>query len=121
MRRRLAYVAASVIAAAGMMSGHAMADSARAAGGESPFAQALGILCWVAAGIAAVLIDRTVPARAVAFASLALPLVWFGAIIVSDQRELWWVGLVVLVLFALVAGLAAAATGFLFRSAARRT
>ena len=120
MRRRLAYVAASVIAAGGMMSGHALAESARAAGTESALAQALGIVCWIVAGIVAVLIDRAVPARAVAFASIALPLVWFGTIIVSDQRGLWWIGLLVLVIFALVAGLAAAATSFLFRMAARR-
>jgi hypothetical protein len=121
MRRRLAYVAASVIAAAGMMGGHNLAAATRAAGDESTLAQVLGIAGWIVAGIVAVLIDRTVPPRAVAFASLALPLVWFGSIIVSDESGLWWMGLLVIVVFALFAGLAAAATALIFRRAARRT
>jgi len=119
-RRRLAYLAASVVAAAGMMTGHALGQAAHAAGTSAAAAAAIGIGAWVAAGIAAVLIDRTVPARAVAVASIALPLVWFGTMIVSEERELWWVGLALLVLFAAVAGLAAAAAGFFFRRAAGR-
>jgi hypothetical protein len=120
LTRKLAYVAASVIAAAGMMGGHSLAASLRAAGNEADLAQVLGIAGWVVAGIAAVLIDRTVPPRAVAFASLALPLVWFGSIIVSDESALWWLGLLAIIVFALIAGLAAYVTSLAFRIAARR-
>lgn len=115
-RRKLSYIAASVIAAAGMMTGHWLAESARAAGGESALAQGLGLASWVVAGVAAVLIDRTVPARAVAFASLALPLVWFGGLLVSEDNTLWLLGLVALTVFALAAGLSAGATKLLLRS-----
>lgn len=118
-RRRLSYIAASVIAAAGMMSGHWLAGAARAEGGESPVAQGLGIASWAVAGIVAALIDRTVPARAVAFASLALPLVWFGMILVSEENSLWLLGLAVMAVFALIAGLSAAATKLAFRLAGR--
>jgi hypothetical protein len=113
IRRRLAYIAASVIAAAGMMGGHALAAAAGADG--SAAAQWMGILSWVVAGIVAVLIDRTVPARAVGFASLALPLVWFGMLLVSEDRSLWMLGLAFIFFFALVAGLAAGGTKLLFR------
>lgn len=119
LRRRLSYIAASVIAAAGMMGGHWLAGAARAEGAESPFAQGLGILSWAVAGILAVLIDRTVPARAVAFASLALPLVWFGMLLVSEENSLWLLGLAVMAVFALIAGLSAAATKLAFRLAGR--
>ena len=120
-RRRFAYIAASVIAAAGMMSGHNLAAAMRASGSEAGLAQVLGIAGWVVAGVVAVLIDRTVPPRAVAFASLALPLVWFGSIIVSDESGLWWLGLLAIAVFALIAGAAAAATSLAFRLAARRS
>lgn len=113
IRRRLSYIAASVIAAAGMMGGHALAAAAGAEG--SVAAQWMGILAWVVAGVAAVLIDRTVPARAVGFASLALPLVWFGMLLVSEDRSLWMLGLLFIFFFALVAGLSAAGTKLLFR------
>lgn len=119
LRRRLAYIAASVIAAAGMMSGHWLAGAARAEGAESPAAQILGIASWLVAGVAAVLIDRTVPPRAVAFASLALPLVWFGMLLVSEDNNLWLLGLAALAVFALLAGLAAGATKLAFRLAGR--
>jgi hypothetical protein len=115
IRRRLAYVAASVIAAAGMFVGDGLGDAAREAGGESLAAAIIGIGSWIVAGIAAVLLDRTVPARAVGFASLGLPLVWFGATVVSDDRSLWWAGLLLLGAFAALAALSAAATKLLFR------
>lgn len=118
IRRRLSYIAASVIAAAGMMGGHALAGASGAEG--SAIAEWMGILSWAAAGVAAVLIDRTVPARAVGFASMALPLVWFGMLLVSEDRSLWFMGLLFIGLFALVAGLSAAGTRLLFRLAARR-
>ncbi len=104
-----------------MMGGHTLAAAMRAAGEDSALAQGMGIAGWIAAGTVAVLIDRTVPARAVAFASLALPLVWFGSIIVSDESGLWWLGLLVIAVFALIAGAAAAATSLLFRVSARRS
>lgn len=118
-RRKLAYVAASVIAAAGMMGGHWMANAARAGGSESALAPALGLGSWIAAGIAAVLIDRSVPARAVAFASLALPLVWFGMLLVSEDNSLWILGLAAMAVFALLTGLAAAGTRFALRLSRR--
>ena len=119
LRRRLAYIAASVIAAAGMMSGHWLAEASRAAGRESPLAQSLGVLSWVVAGAVAALIDRTVPAHAVGVASLALPLVWFGMILVSEPNGLWLLGLGAMAVFALIAGLSAAATKAALRLAAR--
>ena len=103
------------------MGGHTLAASMRASGEEAAAAQVMGIAGWFVAGIAAVLIDRTVPARAVALASLALPLVWFGSIIVSDESGLWWLGLLAIAVFALMAGAAAAATSLLFRLSARRS
>jgi hypothetical protein len=115
IRRRLAYIAASVIAAAGMMVGDALGEAARAAGTESYAAVFIGVGGWILAGIAAVLIDRTIPARAAGFASMALPLVWFGMLLVSDDRSLWFVGLLLICLFALVAGLAAAGAKLLLR------
>ena len=115
LKRRLAYVAASVIAAAGMMTGHWMANNARAAGEESAFAGSLAILCWIIAGVAAILIDRSVPPRAVALASLALPLVWFGMILVSEDSSLWFFGLLLIALFAFLTWLSAAATRWLLR------
>jgi hypothetical protein len=120
IRRRLAYVAASVIAAAGMMTGHWMANSARAAGGESAFAGSLAILSWVLAGVVAVLVDRSVPPRAIALASLALPLVWFGMILVSEDRTLWFLGLLLIALFAVLTWLSAAATRWLLRPRRQR-
>ena len=120
-RRRLCYLAASAIAAAGMMTGHWMAGAARAAGEESALAQGLGLVSWVIAGVAAVLIDRSVPPRAVAFASLALPLVWFGGLLVSEEGTVWILGLIALAVFALVAGLSAGATKRLLRPRGART
>lgn len=120
IRRRLAYIAASVIAAAGMMGGHALAGAAEAEGG-SIAAQWIGVLSWVAAGVTATLIDRTVPARAVGFASMALPLVWFGMLLVSEENNLWLLGLAAMAVFGLIAGLSAGATKLLFRLMARRT
>jgi hypothetical protein len=120
LRRRLAYIAASLIAAAGMISGHAIAGAAANDGGSSA-AQWIGVLSWVAAGIAAVLIDRSVPARAAGFASLALPLVWFGMLLVSEEHTLWMLGLVAMAVFGLIAGLSAGAMKLLFRVIARRT
>ncbi|HUF24253.1 MAG TPA: hypothetical protein VMN81_09010 [Vicinamibacterales bacterium] len=120
LRRRLAYLSASLIAAAGMMAGHALAGAARAAGEESQLAPALGLLSWVAAGIAAVLIDRTVPPRAVGFASLALPLVWFGMLLVSEDNSLWLLGLAALAVFALIAAASAAMTKAVIRVAGQR-
>jgi len=119
-RRRLCYLAASAIAAAGMMTGHWMANTARAAGAESVLAGALGIVSWVLAGIVAVLIDRSVPPRAVALSSLALPLVWFGMVIVSEENTLWLLGLLLLGLFALLTWTAAAATRWLLRPTRHR-
>lgn len=98
-----------------MIAGHALAGAQRASGEESPLAPALGLLSWVAAGIVAVLIDRTVPARAVGFASLALPLVWFGMLLVSEDNSLWLLGLAALVVFALIAAASAWATGAVLR------
>ena len=97
------------------MTGHWMANSAREAGGESAFAGSLAILCWVVAGVVAILIDRSVPPRAVAIASLALPLVWFGMILVSEDRSLWFLGLLLIALFAFLTWLSAAATRWLLR------
>jgi len=53
-------------------------------------------------------------------ASSALPLVWFGMLLASEDRSLWFMGLLFIGLFALVAGLSAAGTRLLFRLAARR-
>ena len=114
-RRWAAYAAASVIAAAGMMAGHALAAAARASGHESLLAQALGIFAWVVAGAAAVLIDRTVVARTVAAASAALPLIWFATL----DNPLWLPGLAALALFAILAGLSAALTKRAFRAGGR--
>jgi hypothetical protein len=115
LRRRLAYLSASLIAAAGMIAGHTVAGASRAIGGESQLAPALGLLSWVAAGIVAVLIDRDVPARAVGFASLALPLVWFGMLLVSEDNSLWLLGLAALAVFALIAAASAWATRAVLR------
>jgi hypothetical protein len=115
LKRRLAYVAASTIAAAGMMTGHWMANAARAAGEESLVAGSLAIASWFVAGIAGALIDRSAPPRAIALASLALPLVWFGAILVSEDKTLWFLGLLALVVFALFTWTAAVATRWLLR------
>ena len=112
LRRRLAYVAASAIAAAGMFAGHAMG---RAAADGSSAADLIGILSWVAAGVVAVLIDRSVPPRAVGVASLALPLVWFGGLLVSEGVGLWLAGLALLLIFAVLAGASAAAMKWLLR------
>jgi len=108
----LSYIAASVIAAAGMMTGHAI--------GQGPddtatLANVIGVLSWVVAGIAAALIDRSVPPRAVGLASMALPLVWFGTLLVSEGVGLWFLGLLLIGAFALLAGTAAAGTKWLLR------
>ena len=115
-RRRLSYLAASLIAAAGMFTGHAMGQGPA----ESPGpAHLVGILSWVAAGIVAVLIDRSVPPRAVGVASLALPLVWFGGLLVSEGVGFWFAALVLLGVFALLAGASAAVTKWLLQSRGR--
>ena len=114
-RRKLAYVAASVISGAGMMFGHNWAEAARAAGSEAPAAQWLGVGSWVIAGVAAALIDRTAPARAIGVSSLALPLVWFGMMLVSEGNAMWLVALAMMLFFGLLAGLSAAATQRLLR------
>ena len=114
LRRRFSYIAASFIAAAGMMGGHALAGAAANDGGSAA-AQWIGVLSWVVAGITAVLIDRSVPARAVGFASMALPLVWFGMLLVSEEHTLLLLGLVAMAVFGLVAGLSAGATKWLLR------
>ena len=97
-----------------MMGGHALAGAAADQGG-SVAAQWIGVFSWVVAGVVAVLIDRTVPARAVGFASMALPLVWFGMLLVSDENNLWLLGLIAMAVFGLIAGLSAAATKLILR------
>lgn len=111
-RRRLSYLAASVIAAVGMFTGHAMGQGPDESAGV---AQLVGILSWVAAGIVAVLIDRSVPPRAVGFASLALPLVWFGGLLVSEGVGFWLAALALLGVFALLAGVSAAVMKWLLQ------
>lgn len=115
LRRRLAYIAASVIAGSGMFAGHTIAQRTS----DPTIANWIGIGGWIVAGIAAVLIDRTVPARAVGLASLALPLVWFGMLLVSEDNALWMAGLAFLLAFAMVSGVSAGATKFLFRLTTR--
>lgn len=115
-RRRLSYLAASVIAAAGMFTGHAMGRGADDTAGT---AHLVGIFSWVAAGIVAVLIDRSVPPRAVGFASLALPLVWFGGLLVSEGVGFWFAALVLLGAFALLAGASAAIMKWLLQPRGR--
>ena len=115
-RRRLSYLAASVIAAAGMFAGHAMGQGPDEAAGA---AQLVGILSWVAAGVVAVLIDRSVPPRAVGFASLALPLVWFGGLLVSEGVGFWVAALALLGVFALLAGASAAVMKWLLQPRGR--
>lgn len=116
-RRRLSYLAASVIAAAGMFTGHAVGRGPDESAGA---AQLIGILSWVVAGVAAVLIDRSVPPRAVGFASLALPLVWFGGLLVSEGVGFWFAALVLLGVFALLAGASAAVMKWLLQRGRRR-
>lgn len=96
-----------------MFTGHAMGQGPDASAGA---AQLVGILSWVAAGIAAVLIDRSVPARAVGFASLALPLVWFGGLLVSEGVGFWFAALALLGVFALLAGVSAAVMKWLLQT-----
>ena len=110
LKRKIAYVAASVIAAGGMFAGHALGGPESE---STTLANLLGILAWVVAGIVAVLIDRSVPARAVGFASLGLPLFWFGGLLVEEGMTFWLAGLALLGLFALLAGTAAAGTKWL--------
>ncbi|MEX2272526.1 MAG: hypothetical protein WD690_13730 [Vicinamibacterales bacterium] len=98
-----------------MMSGHALAASARAAGGESQLAPALGIVSWVVAGIAAVIIDRTIPVRFVGAASVVLPLIWFATLLAKDGNPLWPAAGAAIMLFGLLAGLSAGATHWLLR------
>ena len=102
------------------MTGHWMANAARAAGGESSIAGSLAIVSWFVAGTVAVLIDRSAPPRAIALSSLALPLVWFGMILVSEESGLWFLGLLMLVVFAMFTWSAAAATRWLLRPRKRR-
>ena len=115
LRRRLAYIAASLIAAAGMIVGDSLGEAARRADGESWAAALIGIGSWTVAGVVGVLIDRTVPARAIGLASTALPLLWFGGLIVSEEKSLWWAGIVLIAVFGLIASLSAAATKLVFR------
>ena len=117
IRRRLAYIAASVIAAVGMFAGHTLG---KASDESTGLANLVAIASWVVAGVVAVVIDRTVPARAVGFASLALPLVWFGTVLVSEGVGFWFLALLLIAAFALLAGLSAAGTKLLFRLMARR-
>lgn len=112
LKRKLAYLAATFIAAGGMFLGHSLGGSVS---GESPAADLIGVLSWVVAGVAAVLIDRSVPPRAVGFASLGLPLVWFGGLLVSEGVGFWLLGLALLGLFALLAGASATAMKWLLR------
>jgi hypothetical protein len=112
LQRKIAYLAASAIAAGGMFAGHALGGPQS---DSTILANLVGILGWVVAGAAAVLIDRTVPPRAVAFASLGLPLVWFGGLLVEEGMAFWLLGLALLALFALLAGLSAAAVKWLLR------
>jgi hypothetical protein len=118
LKRKLASLAASLIAAGGMFTGHALGGS----GSDSTLAANLvGILSWVVAGVTAVLIDRSVPPRAVGFASLGLPLVWFGGLLVSEGVGFWLLGLVMLGLFALLAGASAAGTRWMLRPRTHRS
>lgn len=118
LKRKLAYLAASLIAAGGMFTGHALGG----AGSDSTLAaNVIGILSWVAAGVTAVLIDRSVPARAVGFASLGLPLVWFGGLLVSEGVSFWLLGLVLLGLFALLAGASATGAKWMLRPRTHRS
>ncbi len=112
LKRKLAYLAASLIAAGGMFTGHALGASAS---DTSDAANLIGILSWVVAGVIAVLIDQSVPPRAVGFASLGLPLVWFGGLLVSEGVGLWLAGLVILGLLALLAGVSAAGMKWILR------
>lgn len=108
----MAYIAASVIAAGGMFTGHALGGPQS---DSTALANLIGILAWVVAGSVAVLIDRSVPPRAVGFASLALPLVWFGGLLVEEGMTFWLLGLALLALFALLAGVSAAGTKWMLR------
>ncbi len=112
LKRKMAYVAASVIAAGGMFAGHALGGPETA---STTLANLVGILAWVVAGSAAVLIDRSVPPRAVGLASLGLPLVWFGGLLVEEGMTFWLAGLALLAVFALLAGASAAGTKWMLR------
>ena len=118
LQRKFAYVAASVIAAGGMFAGHALGGPQS---DSTILANLVGILAWVVAGIVAVLIDRSVPPRAVGFASLALPLVWFGGLLVEEGMTFWLAGLALLALFALLAGASAAGTKWMLRPRGHRS
>ena len=112
LKRKLAYLAASLIAAGGMFTGHALGGPGSETSGA---ADLIGILSWVVAGVIAVLIDRSVPPRAVGFASLGLPLVWFGGLLVEEGMTFWLAGLALLGVFALLAGASAAGTKWMLR------
>lgn len=112
LKRKIAYLAASVIAAGGMFAGHALGGPQS---DSTLLANLVGILGWVVAGVTAVLIDRSVPARAVGFASLGLPLVWFGGLLVEEGVTFWLAGLVLLGVFAFLAGASAAGMKWLLR------
>lgn len=112
LQRKIAYLAASVIAAGGMFAGHALGGPQS---DSTVLANLVGILGWVVAGVTAVLIDRSVPARAVGFASLGLPLVWFGGLLVEEGMTFWLAGLVLLGVFAFLAGASAAGMKRLLR------
>lgn len=118
LKRKIAYVAASVIAAGGMFAGHALGGPQS---DSTVLANLVGILGWVVAGVTAVLIDRSVPPRAVGFASLGLPLVWFGGLLVEEGMTFWLAGLVLLGVFAVLAGASAAGTKWMLRPRDRRS
>lgn len=118
LQRKIAYVAASVIAAGGMFAGHALGGPQS---DSTVLANLVGILAWVVAGVVAVLIDRSVPPRAVGFASLALPLVWFGGLLVEEGMTFWLAGLALLALFALLAGGSAAGMKWMLRPRGQRS
>jgi len=65
--------------------------------------------------VVSVLIDRSVPPRAVGLASLALPLVWFGGLLVSEGVGFWVAALALLGVFALLAGASAAVMKWLLQ------
>jgi hypothetical protein len=115
LRRWSAFATATGIAAAGMMGGRALAGAARDAGTESSLAAVIAILGWVCAGMAAVVIDRSIPAAAAGAASAVLPILWFATL----ENRIWALGLGAIAVFALMAGLSAAVTRRVLRVASR--
>lgn len=99
-----------------MFTGHAIGQGAD---DSAIAANLIGVLSWAVAGVVAVLVDRSVPPRAVGFASLALPLVWFGGLLVSEGVGFWFLALALLGAFAVLAGASAAFTKWLLRPRSR--